>query len=484
MRKSIRHLIEDTFLMIIILLNIFDFAGFLPGDIDYIKKIASWTLVAYLFYSLDISKILFGKSSHDINVLIIISYILLAFRKFTASVDLLAEKSMLFQRFFEFIGLHSSIIEEFTFMAGGLILLLLSVYMARKFGIRKQSLLGIIQESGKPPKQLWGMGIRSITIFIVLSSFFIVLFEYIIEWLAIVTDAPLIMLLIAGYLFYVIRRHKKYNLEKIIYKIGHFGEDFYKRFVSLFNQKKTIFIAVSGILTLHLLIDLATFILPFIIAFFKPVYFGYLDPATHQNIYALLANNLHNAAGIISKAFVILAYLLNTIGIMLLLFLPAFVWYSFFKWKKIKISAIKLGIFLCSVTALIVSPVFRMTKFSDKSIVGVDIQASGIQNPEIAIIAALIVLALVIFLSKISFIKRCFIAFSLGIVNLMVASYAYLYFISNANYFISAITSVIQDGKYLIALQLFVFFGIVMLFYIIALAAYTGISIKEFKKIS
>ena len=484
MRKSIRHLIEDTFLMIIILLNIFDFAGFLPGDIDYIKKIVSWTLVAYLFYSLDISKILFGKSSHDINVLIIISYILLAFRKFTASVDLLSEKSMLFQRFFEFIGLHSRIIEEFTFMAGGLILLLLSVHMARKFGIRKQSLLGIIQESGKPPKQLWSMGIRSITIFIVLSSFFIILFEYIIEWLAIVADAPLIMLLIAGYLFYVIRRHKKYNLEKIIYKIGNFGEDFYKIFVSLFNQKKTIFIAVSGILTLHLLIDLATFVLPFITVFFKPVYFGYLDPATHQNIYALLANNLHNAAGIISKAFVILAYILNIIGIMLLLFLPAFAWYSFFNRKKIKISAIKLGIFLCSLTVLIVSPVFRMTKFSDKSIVGVDIQTSGIQNPEIAITAALIVFTLVIALSEIPSIKKSFTIFSLIIVNLIVASYAYIYFISNANYFISAIISVIQNGKYLIALQLFVFFGIVMLFYIIALAAYTGITIKEFKKVS
>ena len=88
MDRGIRHFIEDTFLIILIFLNIFDFFHLLPEDIDYVKKIISWTLLAYLFYRLNLPKILFGRTDREVNMLIIISYLLLAFKKFIASISL------------------------------------------------------------------------------------------------------------------------------------------------------------------------------------------------------------------------------------------------------------------------------------------------------------------------------------------------------------------------------------------------------------
>jgi len=97
MEEKVKHFIEDTFLIILIILNLLDFFHLLPGDLDYIKKIISWTLVAYLCYKFNFPRILFGQSSVRINFFIIISYIFLAFKKFTSSMPALSEEATIFK---------------------------------------------------------------------------------------------------------------------------------------------------------------------------------------------------------------------------------------------------------------------------------------------------------------------------------------------------------------------------------------------------
>ena len=130
--------------------------------------------------------------------------------------------------------------------------------------VKKPSLLAALGEHGKlgrnPFRILW----RYLLVFLAFAGFFVVVFNLVMEWLAIAIDAPLIMLAILFYLFIIIRHYKKYNVESLIYRIGEFGENFYEKFISLFHYKRTIMLGISGMLVLHLITDAGSFIIPYI----------------------------------------------------------------------------------------------------------------------------------------------------------------------------------------------------------------------------
>ena len=473
------QIIEDSFLALIILLNILEFGNFLPGDIDYIKKIISWTLIAYLFFRLDLPKILFGKSNREINMLIIISYLLLAFNKFTASISLINEESHFFGGFFEYVVLFSARIQEFTFTMGGIILVLLSIYMGKKFIINKESLMGIIHESGRPPSKFMNLLIRTITIFLVLSTFFIVLFDRIIEWFAISIDSPLVMLVIIIYLFYIVRYHKRFSVEKLLHKIGKFGEEFYQRFIMHFNSRKTIFTAIAGLLVLHLLIDLGIFVLPFLTGFFRPIYFSMLDPASHQNIYSLIITDLNLSPDIYTSASIIITYMLNTLAMILLLFLPIYIWYNHIKGRKMAIPRFGIAIFLSSITALFISPVFHIIQLNFSGLIGVDIQTSGVSQPITAAIVSISIFAIILILTRFEILKRIAAFVSFLAINIITAIYTYFYFSSNFQYFISTIRLFLMKSQYFTAGYLLIFSSIMLLFYITGILSFIVISTKE-----
>lgn len=489
MQKKIRHIIEDTFLVALILLNIFDFFHLLPGDLDYIKKIISWTLIAYLFYKLDIPRILFGageksQTHHDINVLIIISYLLLAFKKFTASIIMLPEESLMFRGFFEFIRANAAIMEMFTFIMGSTVLLALSCYMAVRCDIGKKSFMGIIYEAGEAPRHIGKVLVRGITIFLVLTSFFILLFDFVIEWLAIAVDAPLAMFAIFFYLFYIIRRHKKWDAQSFLYKMGNFGEDFYRRFISLFFERKTVFTAVTGILVLHLLSDIGSFIIPFITGFFKPVYFQFVDPSLHQNIYSLMVSDLSISYSILARLAVIGTYFLNIIAIILLLFLPAYIWYKLFRKEQITVSRIWLALFFASFSAILISPVFKLTSLYMPWIVGVDIQTSNAVYPAAAAVTALAIFGFAMLASLFPLAKRILIVLFLLIMNIFFASYVYYFFISIAKYYIQAVIFLAERSQYVTAFYFLIFFSIIMIFYFTGLYSFVKMSLRESRNIT
>ena len=51
----------EVVLVILIVLNILDFFKFLPEDLDFVKKIISWTILAVLFYKIGFVWIFLGK---------------------------------------------------------------------------------------------------------------------------------------------------------------------------------------------------------------------------------------------------------------------------------------------------------------------------------------------------------------------------------------------------------------------------------------
>ena len=79
-KKRIMHRLEEVILILIIILNVLDFFEILPADIDFAKKIISWTALGYILYKASLTKIFFNNQKMSIDILLIMSYFMLIFK--------------------------------------------------------------------------------------------------------------------------------------------------------------------------------------------------------------------------------------------------------------------------------------------------------------------------------------------------------------------------------------------------------------------
>jgi len=73
-KRGVEQRIEEIILLFIILLNIMDFLEILPGDLDYAKKIISWSALGYLLYKASLTRIFFNNKHKFVDFALIISY--------------------------------------------------------------------------------------------------------------------------------------------------------------------------------------------------------------------------------------------------------------------------------------------------------------------------------------------------------------------------------------------------------------------------
>ena len=235
----------------------------------------------------------------------------------------------------------------------------------------------IIHEEGKPNTPSKYV-VRVITIYLVYVAFFVVVFNLIMEWLALAIDAPIIMIALLFYLFIIIRHYRKYKAESLIYRIGEFGEKFYEKLISLFHYKKTIFLGISGMVVLHLLTDAISFIIPYIFIFRDTLYFTQLG-AGHESLIPLFLEQIKNL-GFLEQFSLFFVYLLNLIGILFFLIMPSIFWYITFTRKKFHLSKFKIGLIFSSILVFILAPVFNISRLIQPSILGVDIKTNFANN--------------------------------------------------------------------------------------------------------
>ena len=95
------------------------------------------------------------------------------------------------------------------------------------------------------------------------------------EWLAVAIDAPLAVIGIFSYLFFIIKHHEKFHVDSFLFKMGNFGEEFYERFIDMFHSRSGIILGISGMLVLHLFTDALSFIVPYIFVFRDILYFSH-----------------------------------------------------------------------------------------------------------------------------------------------------------------------------------------------------------------
>lgn len=274
--------------------------------------------------------------------------------------------------------------------------------------------------------------------------------------------------------------------------MGHVGEKFYEKFIEMFHYKKTLYLALMGILALHLLTDAGNFIIPYVIGLKSELYFGHLG-AGHTPLIPLLIEDI-SSLNIIQTISLSIVYLFNVIAMLFLLILPTFVWYRFFKGRLLHISGFMLALVYSSLLCFALMPAFYIRRIKLRAIVGVDILTQSIVKSNSIIdnlignrITAIIVVAIIciifgIIIYLLEFNKKIWkdsfiVAVLLGLA--FFGLYIFYWFMSSYQYYINTIMFLIGESEWFITFYFILFAMITVLLYV---GGYLFFIYKVFKR--
>lgn len=374
---------------------------------------------------------------------------------------------------------HAALIDKISFIIGGIILIGLSLYFGYVYTIKSPSLLHVIHEEGSLDKK-WKYMTRPLVIFIVLIGFFIIVFNLIMEWLALAIDAPLLIIAIFTYLLLLLKHHDKFHPNSFIFKMGSLGESFYEHFITMFHSRQGLLFGITGMLVLHLLTDIGNFLIPYLIHLHDRMYFDYLGQGhtiifNFKELFATQAQGLL-ISDIASASFqeaivIILGYLMNIIAIVFLFVFPAVVWYTLYRKKPLKIPQAFEYLFLGGVVVFLVNPIFKMSSIKIPGFIGVDIMTQSIVENltqlhiSLLLAVGIIVIALLCNLNK--FFHNHIQHFLIIIGMIYFVTYVYYFFMSYSSFFIKAIIAQFQLHSFFTGIFFLTFFMVTILFYIV-----------------
>ena len=476
--------VGEILLIFLISLDIIEFAGILPHDLDYAKKIISWAALGYLLYTADLTEIFFGYKDKLIDVLLILAYFMLIMKNFVVfsktAVDAIGDVGGSFlMPLYLFILDNAYQFEMWTFYIGaGLIIAIACSNLFLNVDVKKPSMMAMIHREG-PSSGAAERLKRTATSFLIFVTFFIVVFNLVMEWLAWAIDSSILVLAIFFYFFFFIKYSRRFDAERFVYKLGNVGSDFYTNVIRLFHSRETIMVGVAGILVLHLITDAGVFILPYILG--KNIdYFATLG-AGHDTIISLASASLALLETGAMKALAVAGYVFNILAALFLLFGPAFVWYELYKQKRVRIPRAAYLLFFSSVIYFILNPVFSMKRISLGSVSGVDITTSalGVNNILLltAIAAAAGITAFALTYSHPARRGMKYIMFS--VLGVFFAFYIFTFSTDLISFYLNAI---ISRAPLLVSLYFIVFLAATALFYFLGGIYFIYISIYKLHK--
>ncbi|MGM5483284.1 MAG: hypothetical protein ACQER9_00010 [Nanobdellota archaeon] len=461
--NKINFKIHELILIVLIILNILDFIELLPGDIDYFKKIISWIILGYVLYDVSITGIVTGIRDKTLDIALIISFFMLTLKNLVGFAKVAIHEVNLMKDLYSFIWKHNTIFEINLFLLGIAGIFICSYILAKKES-RNPSIIATFIK-----KQTF---FKNFTlIFIVLSGFFITVFNLMFEWLAIAVDAFILVTTMIFIIFIIIKHHKHFKKKsKIIEDISEKPEEFYEKVISLFHYRKFIPLAFSGLLILFMLTEIANFLIPYLTGIYDIIYFGNF---TEQHIPIFNIKEFFNPdASLFAlkaapldlpyKALVFSAYCFNFFALIYLLILPARYWYNYFVQKDKPITEIKhfhlspgeTGFFFASLIIYLLKPAFGIQKLKtydiiakEKTLVGVNITTKLINLDNLPIILLVAVIGGIIITFLAFRFKKQFTDYLLLASLIFFITYIFKFFSTQLNYYTSTIISLITSSK-------------------------------------
>jgi len=375
--KKLKQLAWWFFLFLIATSIVEVFANAPPGLILF-KKIISLVFAAFVLYHIDIPKLLFGIKNSTIDI----GFLLMCFCfSFPILFVSLAEQGAVLQQTMLFvmsIQRNEFIASTFAVFLGSLIALVLSGYVCN---LKLKKLASILSD-----KHLL---LRFAGVYTLLLASYFFLVRFIIEWIVLALDS-LIMALGA---IVLVLASVAFHAKPTVQKIGNLAEEAYTSLISLFNKSKTVWLGLSGIIVLHILVDLAYFLFPYLV---PRLAVPSLSPSLHLSVTTTLLQAQQSTLPIFSLLIIIL----NCLAIFLMLFLPMYYWYI----SRDELSPTVLGLYWGSLFVFATAPLFHFQRIADNSvpILGIDIQTISLplQNIGWILLAGYMVLLWVIYYAK------------------------------------------------------------------------------------
>ncbi|MFC1741243.1 hypothetical protein ACFL3V_01780 [Nanoarchaeota archaeon] len=467
MKDIVRKLeigLEELLLVFLIIIEAMDFFTIIHPVLEYVEKVLAIIAMCYLFYKASITRITFGRREKSFDLMIVVAYCLLSLKTLIGFVISAAEEKTAMSGFYSLVLDNAGTIEEVGFWIGGLLIIALAAFLIHE-KIKKPCIMQIIQESRKA-RGAWQNIVHFLSIYLVLMSIFVVIFSFAIEWLALTVDAPIMMIILFFYLFVIVKRGKGMKTESFLTKIAETSEGFYERFVSLFHSRSTIATAITGLLVLHLLVDIGHFIIPYTTGLMYPWYFAQMG-AGHDPLSFHMLNDFANAGTVLPQIGVLFIYTLNILAILMLFFGPAYAWYFFYKKKRVDIPPV-LWLFFGSMAVFIMEPVLRMGRMNQPNLLGVDITTQSIpilQNILGVLLISALIMGIFYILGRKNLRNTTRLAFIM--VFFYFGMYLYHFFVDIIKfYLIFSVTVMLQAHQYFMAAHIFIFFVIKTMFYV------------------
>ena len=361
--------------VIIILANILDFFHALPPSLHWVEKLTTLILLGYLFYKADITRVFFGESHHGVNISIILSSFILVSNVLIFSFP--AAGSEFIKLLMRSLKMNLPLVSVFSLAFGGLLFLVIAIYITNLITFKKRSFMGAIKETGKPPKHFSKFALRTLYTFILLLAFYYFIFRIFIEWFALAVHATFLIILLFIFLILILIYHKHFKTKTMLQEISSAGESYYEKFVELFHTKKTALFAISGLLVLHPLVDIANFIIPYLTGLYNEIYLLRLPEEGHQLISTLLTVDSAQFGALASWM-----YFFNLIAILCFLALPSLIWFRIFHKQKINFPKPFLTSFAIALPVYLLAPIFSLRTLGQipyVTLLGVDITTHTMQ---------------------------------------------------------------------------------------------------------
>jgi hypothetical protein len=453
--------IEEFILAAIIILNILAVSGLLTPDLDYIKKIISWSALGLLLYQAQPSKILCGHAKPFTDILLLFGYFFLFIKNFI-SIANHAEASAFTAPLYEAMQTYATTIELVGIYLGVAILLYSALRLA--LHVKTPSVMHLLHADTK------NYVIRSLISILVVFGFFIVVFSLVMEWLAIAIDAPLLMIGLGVYFFFIIKHRTKFSPGSFLQQFGDFGGEFYKNVIEHLKYKSSILKVISGMLILHLVTDTLIFIWAHISGISEELYFGPLG-RTQLSLFTTLQQ-----ASILEGFHVLL-----NLGTLLFLFIfPVFLWFDIYKNKNTTLHPIFLGLSSAGIVSLLLVQTVQILPIEHRGLYGVDII---FQFAQAQLWHTLVVLAvgLITWVGAYFFHKRARQALVI-ISTVFLSLYVAMYYTSSVRYFLTIIPVIAGAALWVLLAFFLLQFLLTTVFYIVGMISYLVEAVKHAKE--
>lgn len=254
----------QIYFVIFIILNIIDFIGYLQGDFDFFKKLMSWTIIGYIFYKASPTKIFIGTRNKLFDFLLIISFSLMTIIKSLmhyVNIEQARDTQFLIFNyiieFFQNIENRTSF-EQILFTIGLIATIVISSYLLKKHSSRENSLIGSFNIKG----YFKFIGGEYLILNLSMIFFSLIVFNFFMEWFALAVDSLILVLGLTYYTLKFLHHHTNLKTTKLA-TISNTGNQFYLNLIEYFSNKKTFLIGVSFLLTIHLVVDIGVYLVPY-----------------------------------------------------------------------------------------------------------------------------------------------------------------------------------------------------------------------------